>query len=128
MKEWHFFDKVYRRWLVLQIGPLEKLKAELEASKYQHMDFIIDAKGYTLELNSENSDQNCMIVWLREYEAATLVHELAHLVMMYFDQVGVPVSRDNTEAFAFYQEYWWNEIQRARRKYPNGKSPKEAKR
>lgn len=127
MKQWHFYDKVYRRWTVLFIGTFDELKAEMEASHYNEVDQLRDAKGMCIELTYENSDQYCCCLWLKEYETATLIHEITHLVMMQLDEVGVPISRDNTEAFAFYAEYWWNEIQRARRKYPNGKKPSEAK-
>lgn len=127
LKQWHFFDKVYRRWVVLFIGPLEGLKEELERSEFKDMDEITLAKGYTITLTPENSIHNCMLVWLEKYEASTLVHELSHLVMACFEKVGVPISNENTEAFAFYQEYWWTEIQKARRKWPAGNKPKDAR-
>lgn len=130
MKEWHFYDKVYRRWVVLFVGPFEEVKRELEANGFDDMEWVKDAKGMTVDLLPENNTagQNATIVWLREWELATLIHEITHLVMMQFDQVGVPISRDNTEAFAFYAEYWFTEMTRARRKFPGGKSIKEAKR
>ena len=127
MKEWHFYDKVFRRWAVLHIGSLEEFKAEMKASKYTKVDELRDAKGMCVELTYENSDQYCCYLWLKEYESATLVHEITHLVMMQLDEVGVPISMDNTEVFAFYCEYWWTEINRVRRKYPNGRSPKDAR-
>lgn len=128
MKEWHFFDKVYRRWVVLFIGNVDDLIEELKISDFKEdCDWIKGAKGACIELNAENSSQNSTIVWLKEYETSTLIHEIAHLVMMLFDQVGVPISRDNTESFSFYSEYWFTQIQRARRKYPNGNKPKDAR-
>lgn len=129
MKEWHFFDKVYRRWVVLFIGSFEDFKKELEANGYKDMEDLQDCKGMCVDLLPENNTagQNATIVWLKEWELATLVHEITHLVMMLFDQVLVPISRDNTESFAFYAEYWFTEITKARRKYPNGRTPKEAK-
>ena len=127
MKQWHFFDRVYRRWVVLHIGPLEEFKEEMNACEYTEMYELHDAKGMCIELNETNSKQKCCYIWLKEYESATLVHEITHLVMMQFDQVGVPISRDNTEAYAFYAEYWWTQIQRARKKWPNGSTPKDAR-
>ena len=130
MKEWHFFDKVYRRWVVLFIGDHKELAAELKANGYtDDTEWFAEALGACVELNATNNDQNqnATVVWLKEYNTATLVHEIAHLVMMLFDQVGVPISRDNTEAFSFYSEYWYNEINRARRKHPNGNRPKDVK-
>lgn len=129
MKQWHFFDKVYRRWVVLMIGSLKEFRSELEANGYKELEHIIEAKGMCVELMPENNtaNQNCTIVWLNGYETATLVHELTHLVMMNFDQVGLSISRDNTEGFAFYMEFWFNEMMRARKKYPNGRTPKQAR-
>lgn len=128
MKQWHFFDKVYRRWVVLFIGTNEELVKELKLSGYKDdTEWFKHALGACVELNADNSSQNATIVWLSEYNTATLIHEIAHLVMMLFDQVGVPISRDNTEAFSFYSEYWYTTIQKTRRKYPDGNSPKDAK-
>jgi hypothetical protein len=125
MVEWHFFDKVFRRWTVLMIGDFEKLKKDLEDFKFTNMEWIKPSKGMCIELCDENNSagQRCNIIWMPVYETATLVHEITHLVMHTFDEMGIPISRDNTETFAFYTEFWFNEIQRARRKYPNGRSP-----
>lgn len=130
MRHWHFYEKVYRRWVVLMIGGFDEFKGELEANGFKEMDCIEDAKGMCVELLPENNEagQNCTIIWLKEYETATLVHEISHLVMMCFTQTSVPISRDNTEAFAFYMEYWFAEIQRIRRRFPDGRTPAQAKR
>lgn len=127
MKTWHFYDRVYRRWVVFCIGPFEELLEELRGSEYKFVDELHDAKGYTIDLNHANSSQNCTMVWLKEYESSTLVHEICHLVMQCFSQVGVPVSQENNEAFAFYAEYWWVELNRARKRYPDGREPKDAR-
>lgn len=130
MKEWHLYDKVFRRWVVYLIGPADEFIATLNANRFKEdTEWFSQAKGATVELNSDNNDngQNVTIVWLLEYESATLVHEISHLVMMLFDQCGVPISRDNSETFAFYSEYWFTQMQRVRKKYPNGNKPKDAK-
>jgi len=129
MKQWHFYEPVFRRWVVLLIGSLEDFKQELEASQYKELDEIHDAKGMCVELNEDTNDagQYCTMLWLKEWETASLIHELSHMVMFQFDQVGVEISRGNTEPFAFYIEYWWTEINKVRRKYPNGRKPSQAK-
>jgi hypothetical protein len=129
MKQWHFYDKVYRRWVVLMIGSLEDLKTDLESYGYTDMEEIRHGKGMCIKLDETNNtaDQRCFIVWMPEYETATLVHELSHLVIFVFDQLDIPLSLDNTEGYAFYLEYWWNEITRVRKRYPNGRPPKLAK-
>lgn len=131
IKQWHFFDKVYRRWVCLEIGNFEEFRDEVRSmgANDEVMDCVVLAKGLCIELNDGNNTggQRCTIIWMPEYDTATLVHEISHLVMMCFTQIGVPISRENTEAFAFYTEFWFNEMQRARRKFPNGKPPKLAK-
>ena len=131
MKQWHFFDKVYRRWVTLLICSYDDLKKDLLdlGCSQDVMDCVVPAKGLCVELNDDNNTtgQRCTVVWMPEWETATFVHELSHLVMMCFTQTNVPISRDNTEAFAFYIEFWFNEMQRARRKFPNGNEPKDAK-
>lgn len=130
MKEWHIFDKVFRRWVVYFICSPEEFADELKRCGYKEdTEWFSDAKGACLELNASNNDmkQNVTIVWLKEYETATLIHEISHLVMMLFDQVGVPISRDNTETFSFYSEFWFTQMQRVRRKYPDGNKPKHAR-
>lgn len=130
MKEWHFYDKVYRRWVCLFIGDYDKFYEDLKNDGYTGLEAVEYAKGLCVELNDGNNSNNqrCTIIWMPVFETATLVHEITHLVMMQFDQVGVPISRDNTESFAFYTEYWFTEMLKARRKFPDGKPPKEAKR
>lgn len=131
MTQWHFFDKVYRRWVCLEIGGYDEFRDEVKSfgANGEVMNCVVPAKGLCLELNHDNntSGQYCLIIWMPKFETATLVHEISHLVMMCFTDVGVPISRENTEAFAFYSEFWFNEIQRARKKYPHGKPPKLAK-
>lgn len=123
MKEWHFFEKVYRRWVVLMIGDLEKLRNDLKDWNYTDIEYIVPSKGLCIELNDENNTagQRCNIIWMPTWDTATLIHEITHLVMHIFRQTGVPVSEDNTEGFAFYTEFWFNEIRRVRRKYPEGR-------
>lgn len=130
MKEWHIYDKVFRRWVVYFICTPEEFSEEIKRIGYKDdTAWFMDAKGACIELDSTNNDkgQNVTIVWLKEYETATLIHEISHLVMMLFDQVGVPIARENTETFAFYSEYWFTQMQKVRRKYPDGNKPKHAR-
>lgn len=127
MKQWHFYDKVYRRWVVLIIGSLEDFRKELEDCKFDDMDSIYEAKGMVVELTNSNNTtgQRCNMLWLNGYETATLIHEIVHLVMYQFEEVGVPISKENGESFAFYTEYWFSEVQKARRKFPDGRKSSE---
>lgn len=127
MIEWHFEEKVYKRWMVLMIGPFEELIEELKKSKYKYVDDMPRAGGYNIRLNLENSEETCTIVWLPKFSLAPLAHELTHLVMHTFNQTGVPIGIDNEEGFAFYMEYWLGEIVRVHRRYPKGRTVAEAK-
>lgn len=130
MKQWHIYDKVFRRWVVYFIGSAEDLVEELKRSGFnQDTEWFMDAKGACLELTPENNSHgnNATVVWLKEYETSTLIHEISHLVMILFDQVSVPISRDNTETFAFYAEFWFTQFQRVRRNFPDGNKPKDAR-
>ena len=131
MKEWHFFDKVYRTWVVLVIGEPKAFYTFMQDAGYKELEDLrqSSASGYCVHLNSDNNSNgnDCFIIWLRKFETACLVHELSHLVMQIFDDKGIPIRAENTEAFAYYQEFWFNEIQRVRRRLPNGRTSKEAK-
>jgi hypothetical protein len=129
MKEWHFFDKVYRIWVVVVISSPGEFKDFMDAACYKHVDDIEEdlSSGYCVNLNASNTTNGnyATIVWLRRKEIGCLVHELSHLVMFILSDKGVPIAIENTEAFAYYQEYWFNEITRAWRKHPTGISSKD---
>jgi hypothetical protein len=40
----------------------------------------------------------------------TLIHEISHLVISIFQDRGVEVGEDNTEPFAYYQEFWFRKL------------------
>jgi|SRR6185503_1581160 len=129
MTEWHFEEKVYRRWVVLMIGPFDELISMLRQDNYVYVDELSDMKaaGLNVRLDSDNSDQNCTIVWMPKFSNSVLVHELSHLVMNTFDRANVPIAYDNEEAFAFYLEYWFAEMGRVYRRYPKGRTATQAK-
>lgn len=131
MREWHFYDKVYRRWVVLVIGNRKQYVKFLEGTGYKNIDedWIDGALGTCLTLDKSNNDigNNSHILWLEKYHQPTLIHEISHLVMMIFDSIGVEISLSNTEAFAFYSEYWFNEFTNARKNHPEGLSYKKVK-
>lgn len=127
MTEWHFRDKVYRRWLVVMICPWEELVEDLRKQDYIYVDELERAGGMNIRLDLNNSSQTCTIIWMPQYSASVLVHEIVHLVMWTFDKCQVIISLDNEEVFAFYTEFWFTEINRVYRKYPNGRSAALAK-
>lgn len=129
MKQWHFFDKVFRRWVILQVSDFDSFYDEMKSCGLKELDLIVPSNGMCVDLNEDTNttNQRCMFIWLEGYSTATLVHEIAHLVMYSFNGLGIPISLDNTETFAHYTEYWFTTITKAYKKYPNGISPKEAR-
>lgn len=110
------------------ICSFEDFKKEMkDGAEYSAVEDLEPAQGMCVSLTFTNSSQNAEIVWLDRWNTATLVHEITHLVMACFEECRVPISRDNSESFAFYTEYWWTQFNRARKKWPNGNSPKDAK-
>lgn len=129
MRQWHFYEKVYRRWLVLFVGSFEDFQKEMQNIGYDGASELYEARGMCIDLNVANntSGQNCAVIWLREWHLADLIHETTHFVMFCFDELGIPMERNNTETFAFYTEYWFNEISRVRRRTPEGRTPSQAR-
>jgi hypothetical protein len=127
MKEWHFQEKVYKRWVVLLIGPWDELLSELRKVNYRYVDELELAAGMNIRLNPENSDENYTLIWMPKWTTAVLVHELSHLAMATFDRASVSISFENEEAFAFYLEYWFSEICRVYKRYPNGRTATQTK-
>lgn len=132
MKEWHFYDRVYRIWVVLCIGTIEELCEFLDGVGYKFTQEVKDdgpKQGYYLRLKPGDctTATNMSVIWMEKYSSATLIHELTHLVTRTFDDKGVPISDDNTEAMAFYMEYWYHEMIRIRKRFPGGRPPKLAK-
>lgn len=124
MKEWHFEDKVFRRYLVVMVGEFEDFKEEMRRIELEDWEGLHIAEGYCLELKPTNTgtDQNCIIIWLPSWKMSSLVHELVHAVNYFLCGVGIELDHDHSEAHAFYMEYWFREIDRARRRMPGGRT------
>lgn len=129
MTQWHFYDKVFRRWVVVQVSSFEEFKQEMESCKFHDMGLVIPSNAMCIDLNENTNDagQRCIFLWLNGWSTASLVHEIAHLVMYTFTELGIPISMENTETFGHYTEYWYTQITRAHKKHPNGITPKQAR-
>jgi len=127
VKQWHFYDKVYRRWIVIFIGSKFEFKKEMSEIKFNGLDEIDDtSQGIHIRLDETNNDsgQRCHVIWLPRMELGTLVHELGHLVLSIFDTCGVNFDQ---ETFCFYQEFWFNEIRDVIKRNPRGRSEHKVK-
>lgn len=127
LKEWHFEEKVYKRWMVFMVGPHEEFVEALKQVHYDEVDDVLPSAGYNIRLSGNNSDVRMTIIWLPKFGNATLAHELVHYVMHTFYNANVPIEYGNEEAFAYYLEYWMREVSRVYKRYPNGRSPAEAR-
>lgn len=125
LKGYHYFDKVYRQWVVIFIGPVDEFRKEMGSIGYPE-DYIIDSNGMCINLNPDNNSMgnDSLVLWMKKFDRDTLVHEIVHLVMYVFDDLGIPISLENTESFAHYTEHWYREIQQLIKQYPKGKSSK----
>lgn len=114
--ELHFFDEVYRAYVIYVICPREQLRPLLKGYGYKEdlaEELRDNASGYCILLDAETSTvkgQNCFVVWQRERHLPCLVHELTHLTMMIFDTHDVPIRIENQEVFCYYVEHWVKRI------------------
>jgi hypothetical protein len=129
MKEWHFFDKVFRVWVTLLIGPATEYAKFMERVGYTGSKDWEGCSGFCVRLDPENctGGSRATIIWLPKYETAAVVHEIVHLMVMTFTDKGVPLADPNQETMAYYVEYWFNEINRVRKRLPNGRLPKDVR-
>lgn len=108
-------DNVYRTHLYIVICP-----DPLEWNKWLARPDIaftgaqIDHSGteaaYYRVKPDESKNCNFNVIFLRHKNLATLCHELSHFIIYTFDEKSIPISEENTEAFAYYFEYWINTI------------------
>lgn len=127
MKEWHFNEKVYRKWLAVWVGPYQEFVEGIKQYNYDDVDTLTRSNGYNVRLRFDNSDVQFTVIWLPKMSQATLVHELVHFTMDTFYNANIPISYQNEEAFAYYIEYLIREINRIYKRYPEGRTVAQAK-
>jgi hypothetical protein len=126
MKVWHLYDKVYRAWVCIVVSSRDEFVDFIDGCGYKDMDFVRElvggGQGAMMRITPADNEvgNNCVVVWMQQWRAATLVHEISHLTSQILSDCLVPVNHDNTEAIAFYSEFWWTEINRAKRRWPDG--------
>lgn len=112
--EFHFFDEVYRVYLVVMISPPKIIKKFLEDIELHDIETLLldTSSGYTIVVNSDTckGESNLTVIWMHEWNLPCLVHELTHLTMLTFDEKGVPIRVENQETFAYYIEQWFKRI------------------
>ena len=112
--ELHFFDEVYRVYLVFMVCPPEEVLRFCKDHDLKDPDSLNfdGSSGYTIVFNKDTCGDGSELTlpWMRERHLPCLVHELAHLTMMTFDQKDLPIRVENQEAFAYYIEHWVKRI------------------
>lgn len=67
--------------------------------------------GKTLGCFFSCPSQNVYVMWIPiQFNLSTLGHEITHLLFTMFERVGVPVSIQNQETFAYHWGWWFEEI------------------
>ena len=61
--------------------------------------------GYVTPVYSSKGER-FFVVWLQDDYLETLVHESFHVVARIFEEVGIGLTEDNHEPWAYYLEYW----------------------
>lgn len=112
--ELHFFDEVYRVYVVFLICSEEdaiKFCRGYGLKDVESLNFA-GSSGYTIVFDEDtcDSDSRATLVWLRKRHLPCLVHELAHLTMITFGQKDIPIRAENQETFAYYIEHWVKRI------------------
>jgi hypothetical protein len=82
VKTYYISVGTFRRTLELRIGGDKKYFNK----EYSELGFDYDLTGGFYYFDPNN---NCNVIWLRDYNLNTLVHELIHCVIEMLDQVGV---------------------------------------
>lgn len=123
MKRWDLYEPVYRVALSFCVGDKDGLIDLLKDAGYKDFEWLNEgASGHSIRLDPSNSTfgGNAQVIWMEKFETGMMVHEIVHLMTDTMDTKGVPIREENSEAMAYYVEYWFNKITRARRKHPDG--------
>jgi len=116
IKTWHIYDRVYRIWLVYcegNRGEFDKFIGDCGEDSSS-----VSAWALTITVNTNGND--FVAVWLPKRTLKTRLHELTHVAMMVFDRVGIPINGETHEAFAYYLEYLWHEVDCATKEHKSG--------
>lgn len=112
--ELHFFDEVYRIYLVVMISSREDFKKFVIDQGFKDPESLNfeGSSGYTIVFDQNTADTKSLftLIWMQERHIPCLVHELAHLTMITFNEKDVPIRIENQETFAYYIEHWVKRI------------------
>ena len=115
MKEISINDPVYKTCLRVWVCPKEDLNKFLSEWGLEDVEETQDSTAGRL-IRIANGDSktdpnaNMTLIWLKKWDISTLIHELSHHVIRTFHEKDIPINWDNTEAFAYYLEYWYKAV------------------
>lgn len=112
--EHNLHDNLYRVQLYVVICPdSEEWSKWLDKPEIAYTGERINHSGSAAAFYRIKPDEargNFNVIFLRSRNFATLCHELSHFIIYTFEEKGIPISEENTEAFAYYFEYWINTV------------------
>ena len=103
-------DQVFNRTFEIFVGDRE-FSGELIRRKYGVSHEIINecmpisTQGDSFSLATANGSDTIFFIWLSKYNIEYLVHEAFHTVYMALDLVGMKLSDETNETFAYYLGY-----------------------
>lgn len=117
MRQLGFMDPIYNSaFMVIVDSNHKRFMQFLKDHEYKEIDDVdLDtSRGYCIALDPHNSNHAgyCLLLWFHTRDLQVLVHEIAHATMHVFAWHGVPIREENSEAFAYYQEYLFKTIRK----------------
>lgn len=117
VKEIHLFDKVYRNALTLFLADdpaeVDKFLDDIGFKGDRIIHKNHQAAYYRIRLDENEAGNDGSMLWMKVKDIPCLVHELSHFIFQEFTEKAVPLTLENDEAFAYYLEFWTNEVMEA---------------
>jgi len=103
-KKFSFTDEVFKTGIVVMVGSYTADELDKEVKKYNsypiNNDFNYDAR--TIKIVEELS---CIVHFKKKWDVGTIAHECFHIAHFMFDSIGIYLSDDSQETYAYYIEY-----------------------
>lgn len=98
-------DVIYFRdfWLIL--GDTEKANEFIKELKFTKS-INDDVNGVMISMHGTT----CLYIEEPSKNLDTVIHEIVHLAIWNFKTIGLPITHNNSEAFAYYVQYLYNLI------------------
>lgn len=96
-------DDIFLQSIMICKGNVEEIEKWIGDTYDIGIEGTSASDGFHLSLDHDGGDIHFIVI---EKDALnTFTHELIHCVMDIFERVGIPISKENDEVFAYYYEY-----------------------